>query len=75
MRRYGKEKQVAETRMPGENRLTCAVWHIEDEWEHDLDAWLSFGSEGLAVGIDGEEREEGLQGHIIDGEPLTEAGD
>lgn len=67
---------MAESRTLREDRLTCAVRHIEDEWELDLDAWFFFGSEGLAVGTDGGgEREKGLQGHIFDGEPLIEAGD
>ena len=66
---------MAETRTLEEDRLTCAGRHVVDDWEHDLDTWFSFGAEGLVVGGDGDEGEEGLQGFIPGEEPLAEAGD
>ena len=56
-------------------RLTCAKKHVAGEWEHDLDAWFSFGAEGQTVGADGNEGEDGLQYYIPDGEWPPEAGD
>ena len=61
--------------MLGEKRLTCAERDVAYEWEHDLDAWFSFGAEGLRVGADGNEGENGLQCYIPDGERLAKASD
>ena len=53
--------------MLGENRLTCAERRVANEWKHDLHAQFSFRAEGLRVGTDGNEGEDGLQCYIPDG--------
>lgn len=58
-------------------RLTWAGGDAVGDGHDDLDAWFAFGAEGLAVGGDGEDGEEALEGGVgaSDVEFGTEAGD
>ena len=60
IRRCGGVERAADSRTLGEIRLTCGERHVANEWEHDLHARFSFGAEGLRVGADGNEGEDGL---------------
>ena len=75
IRRCAELQRAADTKISGVDSLTCAKRHVANEWEHDLNAWFSFGSEGLTVGADGNEGQDGLQCHISDGERLWKVGD